>query len=152
VLQNHPTLYAECLTIYFFGRNLRPSIFFSYALSEFTSDICPSKILIDCQFALLGLESIADRRLVASALLICDLLCGRIGYRYEKRLYVTLNQRHPSIWPYWLLTRKENNYGMVEPRDSRRRVFSRPLFRSQHSTKGLFKPKGDTIHTNIMSK
>jgi hypothetical protein len=50
---------------------------FSLRRLRWTTNSSP---VYDSRCALLGLESIADRRTVASALLIRDLLCGRIDY------------------------------------------------------------------------
>jgi hypothetical protein len=70
----------------------------------------------DSRCALLGLESIEDRRIVASALLIRDLLCGRIDsphltskLRFEQNPYA--RRRHAKLVPFYHRT----NYGKFEP-------------------------------------
>lgn len=70
----------------------------------------------DSRCALLGLESLADRRTVFCALLIRDLLCGRIDsphltskLRFEQRPYA--RRRHAKLVPFFHRT----NYGKFEP-------------------------------------
>jgi hypothetical protein len=70
----------------------------------------------DSRCALLGLESVADRRRVSSALLVRDLLCGRVDspllaskLRFEQRPYAS--RRHAKLVPFFHRT----NYGKFEP-------------------------------------
>jgi hypothetical protein len=69
---------------------------------RWTADPLPA---YDSRCALLGLESIEDRRMIASALLIRDLLCGRIDsphmaskLRFEQRPYAS--RRHAKLVPF----------------------------------------------------
>jgi hypothetical protein len=78
-----------------------------------TADPLPA---YDSRCALLGLESLEDRRTVASALLIRDLLCDktdslhlRSKLRFESNPYA--RRRNAKLLPYFHRT----NYGRFEP-------------------------------------
>jgi hypothetical protein len=70
----------------------------------------------DSRCALLGLESLEDRRTVASAVLIRDLLCDRIAAEHVSNLLRSENnpytrRRNAKIVPFFHRT----NYGKFEP-------------------------------------
>ena len=86
---------------------------FALRMFQWTANPLPA---YDSRCALLGLESIEDQRMIASALLIRDLLCGRIDsphltskLRFEQRPYA--RRRHAKLIRFFHRT----NYGKLEP-------------------------------------
>ena len=112
---------------------------FALRMFRWTANPLPA---YDSRCALLGLESIEDRRRIASALLIRDLLCGRIDsphltskLRFEQRPYA--RRRHAKLVPFFHRT----NYGKFEPLNNAIMNFNHYCdlfgFRSEES-RGIF--------------
>jgi hypothetical protein len=87
---------------------------FALRMLHWTADPLPA---YDSRCALLGLESLKDRRTVTSARLISDLLCDktdslqlRSKLRLESNLYA--RRRNAKLLPYF--HRTNNNYGRFE--------------------------------------